>query len=163
MLELTCKVENDAKLGKLWVNKFLGKKLGKFSPPLRKASFLSFFFLFVIRIICSGQSWLQSFPTLSSSQKGLRSGPSCPLEPLYPHPKETCMTLMYIVHIVCCIQMYTFMRICWPVWCASMAKPVGPSHPLDATETELDCLRTVDTCTNSMILNCLCLPFPPSS
>ena len=56
--------------------------------------------------------------------------------------------------------MYTFMRICWPVWCASMAKPVGPSHPLDATETELDCLRTVDTCTNSMILNCLCLPFP---
>ena len=42
VLELTCKVENDAKLGKLWVNKFLGKKLGKFSPPLRKASFLSF-------------------------------------------------------------------------------------------------------------------------
>ena len=57
--------------------------------------------------------------------------------------------------------MVVFMRICCPVWCVSMAKPVGPSHPLDATETELDCLRTVDTCTNSMILNCLCLPSLP--
>ena len=43
------------------------------------------------------------------------------------------------------------MRIWCPVWCVSMAKPVGPSHPLDSTETELDCLRTVDTCNNSTI------------
>ena len=36
--------------------------------------------------------------------------------------------------------------------------PVAPIRP--GTETELDCLRTVDTCTNSMILNCLCAPIP---
>ena len=56
--------------------------------------------------------------------------------------------------------MHGYMRILCPVWCVSMAKPVGPSHPLDVTETELDCLRTVDTCNNSMILNCLCAPIP---
>ena len=33
------------------------------------------------------------------------------------------------------------------------------SHPLDKAETELDCLRTVDTCIRrTMILNCLSLP-----
>ena len=75
--------------------------------------------------------------------------PSCPLTTLPPRKVHKC------------IEMHGYMRILCPVWCVSMAKPVGPSHPLDVTETELDCLRTVDTCNNSMILNCLC-PRSPS-
>ena len=56
------------------------------------------------------------------------------------------------------------MRILCPVWCVSMAKPVGPSHPLDPAETELDCLRTVDTCNNSIHTQLsLCLSRDPLS
>ena len=111
-------------------------------------------------IICSGQSRLRSFPSSFLPERP----PFRPL-PVFPnhstHAEQTC-TLCIKVHIV---EMYThtciYMRIWCPVWCVSMAKPVGPSHPLDSTETELDCLRTVDTCNNSTISTQLSLSPSP--
>ena len=105
-------------------------------------------------MINSEQSRLRSFPILSS-QKGLRSGPSCTLTTL--PAKHKCTLYMFFsmcrnVHT----NAHSLPSVVYWAWQSQWARS---SHPLDKAETELDCLRTVDTCIRrTMILNCLSLP-----
>ena len=106
-------------------------------------------------MINSEQSRLRSFPILSS-QRGLRSGPSCALTTLYPQNINVHCTCFFPMCRNVHANAHSLPSVVYWAWQSQWARS---SHPLDKAETELDCLRTVDTCIRrTMILNCLSLP-----